>query len=515
MAPMNAMSDDESTGAQEKNPTAPKAADGDTSSAAPVDFHIIDLEPIDKALERSRAPAQGPGLRRQPTVRVGKADDKSVSYDLAGDAIEIPSVFSTQNVTRSVRSDGSKSAGPSPASRKPSNDADEVASLNRKVLLLSLIVALLAVTNAITAYKLYSRSGQEPAGALAQTNGASDDWAKASPMVRPGAAPHPNAIGSVLPRPQPAAGGLGAVSAPPDAEPEPELPPAAELPVAAVQEWDAPRFAKAKIVQAQCALSGKLYMFRTPGCTSFVKFPAEALPAALAQAPGGTPDVFRINHAKGEDEPLLDCKMQGGAYVQVRLGKKIGPVEDLLRHSATILTVAKQGDQEILYVCALPNNACPSLLANLSAVPEALMVVPTAASGGRNSLVLLLHANPGSLVVKFRKSKSEAWSSIDPSTGLVIPRVGKVTFKVMGGSAGKWLTVSTAPDDEFSDLAKKCGPLPLAAADDKSASSEQKQMLQLLGIAQGYTIRIEDAAGRKLAAFRLKLSIPHANSTPD
>src|ERR1035437_5688152 len=162
------MSGDESTGAQEKNPTAPEAAEGDTSSSAPVDFHIIDREPIDKALERSRQAAQGPGLRRPPTARVGKVDDKSVQYNLAGDAIEIPSVFSTQNVTRSVRSGQPLATGPSSSPRTPSNDAGRAASLGKKVLLLSLAVALLAVTNAITAYKLYSRSGQETAGALAR-----------------------------------------------------------------------------------------------------------------------------------------------------------------------------------------------------------------------------------------------------------------------------------------------------------------------------------------------------------
>jgi len=245
-----------------------------------------------------------------------------------------------------------------------------------------------------------------------------------------------------------------------------------------------------------------------------VKFPAEALPAALAQAPGDTPEVFRLTHSKGDAEPILDCKMNGGTSIQVRVGKKAGPDEDLLRHSATILAVAKQGDEEILYVCALPNNACPSLLSNLSAVPEALMIVPAAGSGGRNPMVMIPHANPGSLTVKCRKSQTDAWSSIDPSSGLEIPKVGKVTFKLTGGPAGKWLAVSSEPDEEFSDLAKKCGPHPLPA-DDKTAPPEQKQMLQLLGIAQGYSIRIEDASGRKLAAFRLTLGIPRNNPPQD
>jgi hypothetical protein len=493
------MSDDESTRAKE-NSTAPKAAEGEASSA-PVDFQIIDLEPIGKALERSRAAAQGPSLRRPPTARVGKVDDKSAQYNLAGDAIDIPSVFSTQNVSRSVRSGQPQATGPLSASQASSNAAAKTASLNRNVLLLSLAVALLAVTNAITAYKLYSRSGQEPLSVLAQTSGP-EDWAK----PRPGTGdPHPTAAGSPLTSPKPAAG------APPEGEPGPELPPAAVLSVAEVQEWDAARFAKARIVQAQCAISGKLYMFRTPGCTSFVKFPAEALPAAMTQAPGQTPDVFRLAHAKGEEEPLLDCKMQGGAYIEVRLARKPGPGEDLLRYSATVLAVAKHGDEEILYVCGLPNSACPSLLINLSAIPKTLNIVPAAGSGPRNPMVTVPYANPSTLTAKCRKSDAKAWSSIDLSAGVVIPHVGKVTFKAMAGGA-KAMLVGTEPDEELNGLAAKCGTLP---ADVKTASPAQAHMLELLAIAEGYSIRIEDAAGRNLVAFRLSVGVPRKNPGQD
>jgi hypothetical protein len=365
-------------------------------------------------------------------------------------------------------------------------------------------VALLAVTNAITAYKLYSRSGQAPAGASARTNDISDDSAESGSAVRAGVS-----------HPKPASGGLGAAGSHEAAEPEPELPPAATLPVAEAQEWDAARFSKAQVVEARCSFNGKLYTFRTPGCTSFVKLPAEALPASMAQAPGETPDVFQITHATGEGEPLMDCKMQGGTSIQVRTGKKPGLEEDLLRHTATALAVAKRGDVEILYVCALPDNACRSLLTSLSAIPGALMIVTAVNAGSRNPMVMIPHSNPGSLRVKFRKSPKEAWSSTDPSSDLEIPSVGKVTFKFTSGPAGKWLAVSTEPDEEFSGLAKKCGPHPLPAAGDKTASPEQQHMLQLLGIAQGYSVRIEDAVGRKLAAFRLSLAIPRNNLPQD
>lgn len=490
------MSGDEVAEAQ-KSSTASEAGQGGAQPSAPAGAPIIAPEPFGAALERPRPVAPPPGLRRPPTARVGKVGDTSVSYDLAGDAIEIPSVLSTQNVSRSVLSTANTSPAPSSA-----------APLNKKVLLLSVAVALLAVTNAITAYKLYSGGGQGAAVASVQPNDATADSAGPAPAIRPGAA-HPKAAGSAA-RPKPAA---GAARPRVVAEPEPELPPVAALAVEDVQEWDAARFAKAKIVEAKSSLNGKLCVFRTPGCTSFVKFPAEALPASMVQALGETPDIFRVNHAKGT-EPILDCKMQGGSYIQVRLSKKSGPEEDLLRHSATILAVAKRGQEEILYVCALPNNACPSLLTNLSAVPDTLMVVPAQASGGRNPLVLIPYANPSSLVIKCRKSPKDAWSNVDTSSDLEIPSVGKVTFKSTGASGSKWLTLSTEPDQEFSDLAEKCNSLPPPAVGEKP-SPEQEHMLQILGIAEGYSLRIEDAAGRKVAAFHLSLAIPRNNPSQD
>ena len=349
------MSGDELTGAKE-NPTAPEAAEGDASSSAPVDFPIIDLEPFGKVLERSRAAGQAAGPRRPPTARVGKVDDKSDAYDLAGDAVEIPAVFSTQNLSRSVPSTpattaakstaAKSSAAKSPSAMSPAakasalraslDEADKMAQLKKKALMLAVAVALLAITNAITAYKLFSRSGQGSAVPLAQAGDASDDSTGPAPGARPGGA-HANA-------------------GPPDAAPEPALPPATAAPVAAVQDWDAARFAKAKVVEAKCSFSGKQFVFRTPGCTSFVMFPPEAFPDSLVQAQGESPDVFRITRAKGGDEPLVDCTMHGGTNIQVRIGKKSGSEEDLLRHSATILAVAKHGDEEILYVCEVVCN---------------------------------------------------------------------------------------------------------------------------------------------------------------
>ncbi len=490
------MAGDELTEAQDQS-TADGAASGGGSPSAPAGSSPINIQPLGKGRRRADAPTR---VLISPTSKTGLAGEAD-QYSLAGEAEELPSVHSVQNLTRSVRSTSPSAAGPSSAPRA-TPAADDPARLNKKVLMLSLAVALLAITNAITAYKLYSRSGQAPAEASAQGTG---------PPVysdRPASTGHP-----VAAHPKPV---VGVVNAPPAAEPEPELPPSAPATVAEVQEWDPDRFGKARIVEARCSFSGKAATFQTPGCTSFVKFPADALPASLAQTPGDTPDIFRVARAKvsanGGQEPVLNCTMHGGTDIQVRLSKRSGLEEDLLRHSATVLAVAKLGDEEILYVCGLPDRACPSLLVSLSAVPRELIVVPDLGSGGRNPVMVVPYPNPGSLVVKCRKSQKEAWSNIAPPADLMVPRVGKVTFKFGGGPAGKGLTVSTEPDEEFSEQARKCASLPAAPPDGKDASPEQRQLLEIRKIAEECSIRIEDAAGRKLAAFHLVLAIPRNQS---
>ena len=489
------MAPDELTEAQE-NSTAGKAVSGGGSPSAPAGSPPVSPQPLGKGRRPEDAPTR---VFLSSTSKTGLADEAE-EYTLSDEALDLPSVHSVKMITRSVRSTSPNSAGPSSAP----DAVGQVPRLKKRILILAMAVALLAVTNVITAYKLYSRSGQETAGSLALVTDGSDEAAKPIPGVRPGAV-----------RPRPVVPGA---KPPPPAEPEPELPPSAELTVEEVQEWDAARFAKARIVEAKCTFSGKQATFRTPGCTSYVKFPADALPASLAQTPGDTPDIFRIARAKvsanGDKEPVLICTMHGGTDIQVRLSKRNSSDEDLLRHSATVLAVAKLRDQEILYVCGLPDKACPSLLMSLSAIPQGLMVVPDLGSGGRNPVVVVPYANPSSMAVKYRKSQKEAWSSQDPSSDLVIPRVGKVTFKLGSGSGNKGLTVSTEPDEEFNEQARKCGSLPPASAGDNAASPEQAQLMEICKIAEGYSIRIEDAAGRKLAAFHLVLAIPR-NQTHD
>ena len=136
--------------------------------------------------------------------------------------------------------------------------------------------------------------------------------------------------------------------------------------------------------------------------------------------------------------------------VQISLGKGHTPPDDLLRHSATVLAAARNGQEDILYVCRLPNQAFPgTLLGYLNLVPAAMQIVP-ASLFPRNPQFLLPHANPRSLVVKFRTSPDKPWSAVDTQAGAEIPGAGRFTFKVCESGYPTGLHIAAESDEDYS-----------------------------------------------------------------
>ena len=170
------MSGDESAGAKDHS-AALEAGPGGDSPSSPAGSSPVTLQPLGKGRRREDAPTR---VLLSATSKTGLANQAD-EYALAEPPLDVPSALSVRDMTRPA-SPAQPNAAKRSSAPRALPPADLPGPLNNKILLLALAVALLSITNVITAYKLYSRDGQGTAGSTVQ---APESSAKPAPAVRP------------------------------------------------------------------------------------------------------------------------------------------------------------------------------------------------------------------------------------------------------------------------------------------------------------------------------------------
>jgi hypothetical protein len=144
-------------------------------------------------------------------------------------------------------------------------------------------------------------------------------------------------------------------------------------------------------------------------------------------------------------------------------------------------------------------SAPPAVLAEVAVVaPRKLTATPGAGDNNRSPSVLVPHADPKSLTVKYRTGAQDPWTDLAdwPTQELAISGAAHVLFEADASAQGG-LKIKARSDDELNRLVQ--GPR------SQPASLRIAVLKKALDSCQ---VRVEDASGRPLADFHFALVAP-------